>query len=157
MPNARLRVDGLKEAVKRTDEIGERAKFPEPALKAEGTKHDLEASERRLFESQRGWRRDSPKWAQEKRKRGLDSRVMHATGRLSKALESGTGGVVFRAKGGTLWWGIPGGRTDVFYAAPLARGVGHKKVKRRSVVLDTEARGRIAVRIERYVADGIVK
>lgn len=146
---ARLQVDGLKAAQKRIDETGARAKRPEPALRARDSLEDLTASEERRFQSTRGWRRLTPGWVAEKRRRGLDPRILRATAKLYRALTSGRG-LTFRAFAGTLYWGIPAGRSDLFYAQVQAK-------KRRMVVIDKTARDRIAVRVERYIADGVVE
>jgi hypothetical protein len=151
---SRLRVEGLKEAVQRIDVVGDRGRRPEPALRANRTLQDLTASERRRFDSQRGWKRDTPAWIREKRRRGLDSRTLRATGRLERSLTSGAG-LTFKAFNGTLSWGIPRGRSDLYYAQALAKGTSSTPA-RRMVVIDKTAKDRISIRVERYVAYGEV-
>lgn len=151
---SRLRVDGLQEAVRRIDVVGERGRRPEPALRAQQTRRDLTASEQRRFASSRGWKRLTPGWVSEKRRRGLDPRILRATGRLERSLTSGTG-ITFKAFNGTLTWGIPRGRSDLYYAQALAKGTTSMPA-RRMVVIDRAARDRIAIRVERYVAYGEV-
>lgn len=151
--NGRLRVEGLKAAIDRIDLVGQRARAPEPALRARQTLHDLTASEQRKF-ARGGWRRDTPGWIAEKRRRGLDTRTLRMTGRLERALESGAG-LTFSAYNSTLTWGIPRGRSDLYYAQALAKGTSTHPA-RRMVVIDRIARDRIAVRVERYIADGLI-
>jgi hypothetical protein len=151
---SRLRVDGLQEAVRRVDVVGDRGRRPEPALRAHQTLQDLTASERRRFDSQRGWKRLTPDWVREKRRRGLDPRILRATGRLERSLTSGAG-ITFKAFNGTLSWGIPRGRSDLYYAQALAKGTSSTPA-RRMVVIDRTAKDRIAIRVERYVAYGEV-
>ena len=150
---ARLKVEGVKEAVQRLDDVGYRARHPEPALRSEATKADLGAGEARLF-ARSPWPPDSSQWASYKRRHGLDPRVLRATGRLEGALTSGTG-MTFRAWNATLWWGIPLGRSDLYYAQPLAKGAGHRK-PRRMVVIDQDTRVRIGRRVQIYITDGFV-
>lgn len=154
---ATLRVDGIKEARLRTDLVGLRARRPEPALRATETLDDLTAGERRRFDSTRGWRRNTPAWTREKRRRGLDPRVARATGRLERALTSPASarGLTFRAFNGTLYWGIPQGRSDLFYAQAIAKNRGGRRGIK-TVVIDMETRRRIAVRLERYIAEDTI-
>lgn len=153
---ARLKVDGLAEAVQRIDDTGERARRPEPALRSDATQYDLQLSERRKFQ-RGGWRRDTPGWIQEKRRRGLDTRTLRATGRLEAALVNAVPPVKMTVWNNTLVWGIRGGRTDLYYAKALAKGYQSSKGRvpaRRMVVIDKEARGKISARVERYVLVG---
>jgi hypothetical protein len=152
---ARLQVEGMREAVSRIDHVGDRARRAEPALGARQTLRDLQASEERRFATGRGWKRLTPRWAAEKRRRGLDPRILRATGRLYGALTHGGAGVTFHAYRNELRWGITPGRGDLHYAQPLAKGAG-RLPKRRMVVIDREARDRISVRVERYIAYGEV-
>ena len=148
MANIRIRVDGLKEATQRLDDVGDRARRPEPALRADATRRSLRASERRRFSHARGWRRISPEWAATKRRRGLDPRVMRATGQLARTLTgAGVGEVRFSAYNGVLTWGLPW-RSSSFYAAAQA------EQGRRAVVIDRRARGEISERVARYIATG---
>lgn len=153
---ARLKVDGFQAAIHRVDETGLRARRPEPALRAPETLRDLTDSEKRRFETHRGWKKLTPKWQAEKRRRGLDPRILIASNRLHLALTTGHGGITFRAYNGVLYWGIPAGRSDLYYAQALAKGAGALP-KRPMVTIDKTARDRIAIRIERYVADGIIQ
>jgi hypothetical protein len=118
---SRLRVDGLQEAVHRIDDVGDRARRPEPALRSHQTLLDLQQSERRKF-ARGGWRRDSPAWIKEKRRRGLDTRTLRATGRLESALANATDGVKATVYNGALTWGIRRGASDIYYAQKLAKG-----------------------------------
>ena len=151
----RLAVDGLKEAIKRVDEVGDRARRPEPALRAPGTLLDLQLSERRKF-ARGGWRRITPRWAQQKRRAGLDARTMRATGRLESALTNATHGVRATVWNATLTWGIRAGRSSIYYAQPLAKGVGNPPKARRAVVIDKPARQSIAQRTEKFIAYGFL-
>lgn len=150
---ARLRIEGLAEAMERTDAVGQRARAPEPALRSPGTLRDLQDSERRKFQRGR-WPRVTPKWAAEKRRRGLDPRPMRATGLLESALTNATHGVRRQAFNRTLVWGIRPGRSDIYYAQALAKGVGNPPKPRRMVVIDKVARERIAARVQRFIAYG---
>lgn len=123
-------------------------------MRARMSLEDVLGGERRQFASDGravggGWPRGKASWRREKAERHLDPRPMRATGRLQHALESGTG-MTFRAFNGTLTWGIPLGRSDVYYAAPLARR------RRRAVVIDPVATDRIAGRISGWIADGVI-
>lgn len=149
---ASFKVDGIRETRKRIDSVGQRARRPEPALRSGFTKRDVTASERRRFSHNRGWRRLQPSWVQEKRRRGLDPRILRATGQLERALTTGNG-MTFRAYNGVLFWGIPRGRSDLFYAQALAKGTNGKR-GRRMVVIDKDAKGRISRRVESYIAHG---
>jgi hypothetical protein len=156
--HSRLTVTGLKEATSRLDDVGLRARRPEPALRSDATLHALQDSERRKF-NRGGWRRDTPKWIGQKRRRGLDARTLRATGRLEAALTSGKGraGITFTAYNATLKWGIRPGRGDLYYAQSLAKGSGHAKVKRRMVVIDKPARGEINAIVGNYIATGVAR
>lgn len=150
MARARLQVEGLREAAQRVDAVGERARRPEPALRADATKRDLQEGERRRFSHARGWRRITPEWAAEKRRRGLDPRIMRATGRLESILTNApVGSVRFDAYNGELRWGLVW-RSSAYYAAAQA------KRGRRSVVVDKVARQAVAERVRRYIAEGAV-
>jgi hypothetical protein len=146
----RLVVDGAREAAKRIDDVGLRARRPEPALRAPATARDLMAGERRRFAQARGWRRIGAEWVAEKRRRGLDPRIMRATGKLEDALTNATGGVRATAFNAQLTWGIRAGQTDLFYAQVQARR------GRRAVVIDPPAREAIAQRTQRFIAEGFV-
>ncbi|HEY3021808.1 MAG TPA: hypothetical protein VGJ32_16535 [Solirubrobacteraceae bacterium] len=149
---ARLRVDGLEEAAARLDDVGDRARRPEPALRAPGTLEDLQRSERRKF-ARGGWRKASPEWVDRKRRAGLDTRTLRATGRLESALTNATHGVRATVFNAELKWGIRAGRSEIYYAQPLAAGASGMP-PRRMVVIDKIARGNVAERVERFIADG---
>lgn len=145
-----LAIEGLREAVKRVDDVGERARRPEPALRASETRRTLQESERRRFSRYR-FKRASPAWVERKRREGLDTRTMHASNRLSSALENAEGGTVrMTVFNSTLTWGLRTGATPTFYAQIQARR------GRRSVVIDRPARGEITDRVERFVAYGFI-
>lgn len=150
---ATLRVEGVREARKRVDDVGDRARRPEPALRAPGTKMDLQMSERRRFTRYR-FKPASPEWVRRKRREGLNPRTMHASDRLSSALENAEMGTVrFTVFNGTLTWGLRHGGpgTPGFYAMVQAgRG-------RRAVVIDRPARVNIAERVETFLAHGFVR
>jgi hypothetical protein len=154
---ARLHVEGLEAAIARLDEIGDRARAPQPVLRSPGVKFDLQQSERRKF-ARGGWRVDTPTWIATKRRRGMDSRTLRATGRLESAMVNATDGVDARVTGTVLTWGLKQWRSRIYYAAPLAKGwnTGHGQVpKRRMVVVDPVAKVSIAGRIGRYITDGV--
>jgi hypothetical protein len=145
-----LRVTGLREAVHRVDEVGERARRPEPALRAPGTRMDLQESERRRFNGYR-FPADTKAWVARKRREGLDPRTMHASNRLSSALENADeGSVRFTVYNATLTWGLRTGRSNTYYAQiQAARG-------RRVVVIDRPARVSITERVESFFAHGFI-
>lgn len=147
MPRASLRVEGLREAVQRLDEVGERARMVERPLRAPQTRRDLQASERRRFSHARGWKRITPEWAAEKRRRGLDPRVLRATGRLESILTNApTGEIRFSAGNGELRWGLRVSSEVGRYAAIQANQ------RRRAVVIDRAARVAINERVQRWIA-----
>lgn len=145
-----LRIEGLPEARRRVGEVGERARRPEPALRNERTRLDLQQSERRRFTIYR-FKKVTPEWAARKRREGLDRRNMHATNRLAAALENAESGTVrFTVFNNTLTWGLRQGATPTYYAQVQAgRG-------RRSVVIDRIARREIANRVEHFIASGFI-
>jgi hypothetical protein len=144
---ARLTVTGVQAAAKRVDDVGDRARRPEPALRSNAALEALKASERRRFSHGRGWRRISAEWVERKRRSGLDPRVMRASGALEQALTTGTGGVrrsVFNAE---LRWGIRSGEMARYGNVQANQG-------RRSVVIDVPAKAQIAERVQRFIAEG---
>lgn len=146
---ALLKVDGLRESRDRIDEVGERARRPEPALRSPAVLRALQESERRKFTTGR-FRRDTADWVARKRREGLSTRTMEASGRLRSALENATAPVRRTVFSANLTWGIPGGRSDLYYAAIQAqRG-------RKSVVIDKIAREQIATRVQTFLAYGFV-
>ncbi len=146
-----LRIEGLREARDRIDDVGERARRPEPALKATGTKLDLQQSERRRFTMYR-FPPASPEWVARKRREGLNPRTMRATDALSSALMNAEMGVVrMHVFNGNLTWGLRSGTEVMRYAMVQAtRG-------RRAVVIDRRARREIAGRVERFLAYGFTR
>ncbi len=153
---ARLEVSGLRANVERLDDLGDRARMPEPVLRSAETERILMAGERRKFQ-RGGWQRDTPAWIKRKRREGLSPRTLVATGRLERALTSlgaeGHNDIVHRAWNGTLIWGIRQGRSDLYYAQPLAKGVRGRRPSR-MVVIDSTTRSEIAANVERYIVDG---
>jgi hypothetical protein len=146
---ATLKVDGLKEATLRLDDLGGRARHPQPALRHGNTTLDLQKSERRKF-ARGGWRKDSPRWIEQKRRAGLDTRTLRATGQLQSAMENATHGVRATVVGPDLRWGLLRGRSDIYYAQALALG----PPARRMVVIDKTARDAIATRVQSFIAFG---
>lgn len=148
---ATLRIEGLKEAQLRIDDVGARAKAPEPALRAPGTRLNLQESEQRRFTSYR-FKPDTKEWVARKRREGLSTRTMVATGRLEAALVNAEeGSVRFTVFNATLTWGLRQGRSDTYYAQVQAhRG-------RRVVAIDRLARASIALRVQEFLAYGFIK
>lgn len=145
-----LRVEGLREARHRVDEVGTRALRPEPALRSPATRLDLQMSERRRFTRYR-WKRASQAWVARKRREGLDPRTMHASNRLSSALENAEGGTIrLTIFNGTLTWGLRAGRVATYAEIQAQRG-------RRAVVIDRDARRRISERVEAFIATGFIE
>lgn len=155
MPTARVSVEGLKEARARVDDVGIRARQPEPVLRSPGVFADLLASEERRFGTNAGWRRDTSKWVADKQRHGWDQRTLRKTGELERQLTRGGPSIVFTAWNGTMTFGVRGGRSTLYYAAPLARGA-RGGAKRRMVRIDRVATYRISGRISRYITYGIV-
>lgn len=152
---ARLEVSGLRASVERLDDLGDRARAPEPVLRSNETLARLNAGERRKFQ-RGGWQRLSPEWARRKRREGLSPRTLVATGRLERTLTQGAGpGTVFSAFNGELRWGIRAGRSDVYYAQALAKGVRGRRASR-MVVIDSTTKAEIAGSVERYIVDGVI-
>jgi hypothetical protein len=152
-----LRVEGLKETRLMLDDVGARARRPETVLRSQGSRDELQAGEARRFNNPRGWRRNTDRWTTYKRRHGLDTRTARATGLLERALtvtEVGQAhGVTFRAYNGVLYWGIPGGRSDLYRAKAIARARGGRRGIK-VVVIDKATKQRIVMRIQRYVAEG---
>jgi hypothetical protein len=145
-----LEITGLREAVHRVDSVGERARRPEPALRSAETRRDLQESARRRFTVYR-FKRDSPAWVRRKRREGLDTRTMHASNRLSSALENAEMGAVrLTVFNSTLTWGLRQGATATYYAQIQARR------GRRSVTIDRFARREIADRVQNFIANGFI-
>lgn len=145
-----LTVTGLREAVKRVDDVGERAARPEPALRSPAVLLALQMGERRKFLTGR-FKPASPEWVARKRREGLSPRSMQASGRLRAALENATPPVRRTVFNSQLTWGIPGGRGDLYYAVVQAnRG-------RKAVVLDKPTRVVINDRVEHFLATGFTE
>lgn len=152
---ATIRVENLKSAVRRIDDVGDRARRPERVLRSEVVKLDLLASEKRRFATNTGWRNDTPKWIAEKARRGLDPRTLRATGHLERALTTGDDPAIVRsAYNGVLRFGIRPGRSDLYYAQALAKGKPGKR-GRPMVRIDVLARDTTAGRVEHYIATGL--
>ena len=147
-----LRIEGIREARKRVDDVGDRARRPEPALRAPGTRMDLQMSERRRFTRYR-FKSVTRDWRERKRREGLSTRNMQASGRLKSILENAEGGSIrLNVFNGTLTWGLrSGGPGDPGFYAMVQAGRG-----RRAVVIDREARANIADRVETFLAHGFV-
>jgi hypothetical protein len=145
-----LRITGLREARDRVDDVGDRARRPEPVLRSSQVRLTLQESARRRFTRYR-FKPASPEWVARKRREGLDPRTMRATNRLSSALinaESGT--VRLTVFNGVLTWGLRTGATPTYYAVVQA------KRGRRAVVIDRPARKEITERVEGFVAYGFL-
>lgn len=152
---SRLEVTGLRENVDRLDDIGDRARRPEPALRSPQTLERLNASERRKF-ARGGWQRDTSAWIARKRREGLSARTLVAHGELERALTRGAGpGIVFSAYNAELKFGIRAGRSHIYYAQALAKGVRGRR-KSRMVVIDRQAKVEIATSVERFVVTGVI-
>lgn len=149
MPASTLKVTGLRETLLRIDEMGDRARHPEPALRAAGTRRALQESERRRFSRYR-FRPDTKQWLARKRREGLSSRTMVASGRLRAALINAnrSDGVILEVRNGLLTWGIVAGRSPIYYAKPLA------DQGRKAVAIDRLARVNITDRVENFIAFG---
>lgn len=150
---SRLQIEGLREARHRVDAVGERARRPEPALRAPGTKFDLQMSERRRFSIYR-FKPATKVWVARKRAEGLDTRTMHASNRLASALENAEGGSIrLNVFNATLTWGLRQGRPgDPGFYAKVQAGRG-----RRAVVIDRTARRNITERVEAFLATGFIE
>lgn len=143
----RIQVIGLKEAMARVDEVGERARRPEPALRSPRVLFSLQESERRKFSTGR-FRPDTRGWVERKRRMGLSTKTMVATGRLRDALVNATLPVRRTVFNQSMTWGIPGGRTDLYYAAV------QRRKGRDAVVIDKLAREQIAGTVQEFLAYG---
>jgi hypothetical protein len=156
--SALLQVDGLRETMTRLDAMGERARRPEPALRARGTQTDLEQSEKRRFDKQKGWAKLSKRWVREKRRRGLKSGTLRATGRLERALTNTVKslGVRLNVFNSVLEFGVRRGRSDIYYAQPLATGTSRMK-PRQMVVIDEIAQIGISERVRLYIVDNALE
>jgi hypothetical protein len=146
-----LRVQGMREARKRLDDMGDRARRPEPALRARETLLDLQMGERKRFSSSAGLRGISGEWRQRKRELGLDPRVMHASNRLEAALENANDGVRLTVFNAELRWGFRGTNDVARYASVQAN------LGRKVVVIDRDRRRAIAERVERFIALGVIE
>lgn len=151
-----LRVEGIRDAVIRVDDVGDRARRPERALRHANTLQDLKESERRRFARRQGWKKLTPAWVAEKRRRGLSTRILVATGKLESSLTQARNGVRMTVFNGELRWGITRGRSTLYYAQALARGRPSMPA-RRMVVIDKPAREAIANRLEEFIAYGFIR
>jgi len=142
-----LQIEGLREARRRIDDVGDRAQRPEPALRSDDVLRALQESERRKFTTGR-FKRDTAAWVARKRREGLSPRTMEATRRLRSVLENATQPVRRTVFNSSLTWGMRGSSDVARYAAIQAqRG-------RRAVVIDRPARKAIADRVEDFLANG---
>lgn len=151
MPPAvgRLQVTGLREAIHRVDEVGERARRPEPALRSPEVLFELQEAERRKFATGR-FKPDTKAWIDRKRREGLSTRTMVASGRAKAALENAMPPVRRTVFNSMITWGIPPGRSDLYYLSVQAhRG-------RRAVVIDRPAREGVANRVQNFIAYGFI-
>ena len=149
MPRARLKLEGMDEAIRRVDAVGERARAPEPALRARPTLWDMQLAARRTFLTGR-FKPASPEWVARKRREGLSTRTMQATLRLRSALENAnrSEGVRFSVFNRELRWGLNVTSEVGTYAAAQARA------GRRAVRIDIPARRNVAQRVEDFIAHG---
>lgn len=149
MPVSSVKVTGLRESLLLIDEVGDRARNPEPALRASGTRRALQESERRRFSRYR-FRPDTKQWQARKRREGLSPRTMVASGRLRDALINAnrSEGVIHTVRKGVLTWGIVAGRSPVYYAKMQA------DLGRKAVAIDRLARVDIVDRLENFIAFG---
>jgi len=156
MPRARFQVEGLKEAVQRVDDVGERARQPEPALRSDTVLAALMSGEGRKFQ-RGGWPKDTRAWIDRKRRKGWPNRTLVATGRLENALvklgPKGHNDILFRAWNGELTWGIRQGRSDLYYSQALAKGVRGRRPSR-MVLIDKQTKAEISAHVQKYVATG---
>jgi hypothetical protein len=149
-----LRIEGLPQTRRMLTDVGDRGRRPEPALRSRATLDLLTRGEAEQFASGQGWPRENRAWASEKRRRGLDPRVMRATGRLERALTRGGGaGLTHTAYDGVMRFGIPRGRSDIYYAQALAK---RRRRRYRSVVIRPATRDAIAFVVLRYIDVGAV-
>lgn len=146
-----LRIEGIREARERLDDVGDRARRPEPALSAAATRRDLQESARRRFTGYR-FKPASPEWVARKRREGLSTRTMIASTRLSSALINAEMGTVrLNVFNGNLTWGLRSGTEVMRYAmVQAARG-------RRAVTIDRAARRSITERVEEFLAYGFIR
>ena len=145
-----IRVEGLRDAREMIGAVGDRARRPEAALRSPATLDALQDGERRRFGG-RFSPRVTREWAARKRRLGLDSRAMRATGALERTLTRGRPPMVrFSAFNGVLTWGLPA-RSPVWYAAVHARKPG-----RRTVVIDKKAKTDITQVVAVWIAQGRV-
>ena len=116
-----IRDEGLSDAVKLVAGPGQRS--IDLSIPLQRSIPHWQDSERRRFTTTRGLRRDTDKWIQEKRRRGLDPRTMRATGMTERALTTAnrSKGVIARATRTTLVVGIRPGRSDLYAARIQAK------------------------------------
>lgn len=153
----RLTVEGIADAGAEFTAMGKRARRPEPALRAQATRRDLQAAAGRRF--RRGLRRDTPETILRKRRRGLSTRTLVATGAAEAAIvhnrEPAASSVTFQAWDAELRWGLRG-RNALYYMVVHARGYtsgGRRVPARRVIVVDRPARESVAGRVVRYVSE----
>jgi hypothetical protein len=164
MAGRRLKVtlgtDGIVSAAERRAAVGIRGQRPEPALRAEATRGDLQEAAGRRF--RRGLRRSTNRaWTLEKQRRGMSTRVMHATGESMLAVTRRVGprarAIVFSAFNRELRWGVRRGRSSLYHLQVHASGYRTTRGRvppRRVVVLDKKSKESIAERVVTYVETG---
>jgi hypothetical protein len=147
----KIDVIGAATAVREIRLRGERSRSARPAMKA--IAKVARDSEKRQFSSGQGWPPIKAKSRARKMRRGLDPRVMRATGLLEKVLtqpgqhmhgqmeDAGPDGLVF---------GIRPGRSDVFYAYT------HAKRKWKLIRFDSIAERDAADIMARWINEGHV-
>lgn len=145
-----LRTQGLAEAAVTLAKPGERAADMKPALEA-SVLH-WQRSEQRRF--RRGWKQ-SPEWAREKRRRGLDGRSMRATGQAEAALTNAnrSAGVLARATRTSLVVGVVPGRSDIYYIRALAQ----TRPRSNAVVFDKRAKEATGVTVLNFLITGVAR
>jgi hypothetical protein len=147
-----VKTEGLKEAVRDVGEMGDRARDLKPPLQASVI--HWQHAERRRFATNRGWKKDTEKWAKQKRRQGLDARTMRATGRLEAALTNATvgSGAIALATKNILTVGVKRGQSPIYYARPLAKKT--RTNPRQSVVFDRKAKLATGETVMEYVTTG---
>lgn len=158
---ARLDVQGFREARTRIDAVGVRARAARPALTSPYTRRDFEQSSGRRFA--RGLRRDQQDWVVEKARRGLSTSTMEASGDAKEAIVHGkgrrAGDIEFTGNNVEVRFGVKRGRSGLYYLQVHDKGYRTSRgatPKRRVVLMDKKARERISQRVETYVAEGRV-
>lgn len=149
----RIDVDGIVEARKRLDGVGERARRPEPALRSDAMRRAFNANEERVFAGNR-FPRNTRKWDARKRRKGLSSKRMQASGLLRRILTTAAyrQSVHWHAFNGVLTAGLKDGPHVAHYASALVK----RDRKRRVVKATRRFRPDAAAIVERYVAHEVI-